>query len=186
MELRGKGDEVILRKCFKKVSTPKLVKAEPKNTGVSVPALTSSILNSALAPSKSSTSSINLSLKWVPISPISSSESMWRSRSATSFCPFIAAVNVDTILVFLSYTPLNSLPEPIGQLIGHVLMPRILSISSQSSKGSLASLSILLIKVKIGIWRITQTLKSLIVCFSTPLEPSITITGSHECTVGIL
>ena len=49
------------------------------------------------------------------------------------------------------------------------------SISSISSKGSLASLSILLIKVKMGIWRMTHTLNSLMVWASTPLEPSMTM-----------
>lgn len=31
--LRGSGEVVICRKCFRKVSTPKLVRADPKNTG---------------------------------------------------------------------------------------------------------------------------------------------------------
>ena len=38
----GSGEEVIARKCFRKVSTPKLVSADPKNTGDRRPALTSS------------------------------------------------------------------------------------------------------------------------------------------------
>ena len=65
----------------------------------------------------------------------------------------------------------------MGQLMGQVWIPRTSSISLISSKGSLASRSILLINVKIGIWRITQTLNSLMVCASTPLEPSMTITA---------
>ena len=48
-------------------------------------------------------------------------------------------------------TPLNSLPEPIGQFTGQVSMPNSVSISSNNSKVSLASRSILLINVKIGI-----------------------------------
>ena len=59
-ELRGSGDVVISRKCCKNVSTPKLVRAEPKNTGVRSPACTFARSNSALAPSRSSTSSSNL------------------------------------------------------------------------------------------------------------------------------
>ena len=38
VELRGSGDVVILRKCLRNVSTPKLVRAEPKKTGVRSPA----------------------------------------------------------------------------------------------------------------------------------------------------
>lgn len=44
-------------------------------------------------------------------------------------------------------------------------------------------------KVKMGIWRITHTLNSLMVCASTPLEPSITMTAESAAikgTVGIL
>ena len=65
----------------------------------------------------------------------------------------------------------------MGQLIGQVAIPSSLSISSKSSNMSPASLSILLIKVKIGIFRITQTLKSFLVCASTPLDASMTITA---------
>ena len=43
----------IERKCLRKVSTPKLVRADPKNTGDNSPRLTSSWSNSALAPSSS-------------------------------------------------------------------------------------------------------------------------------------
>ena len=38
----GSGGVVIFKKCSKKVSTPKFVRAEPKNTGESCPLLTSS------------------------------------------------------------------------------------------------------------------------------------------------
>ncbi len=41
----------------------------------------------------------------------------------------------------------------------------------------MASRSILLINVKIGIWRMVHTLNSFRVCASTPLEASITITA---------
>ena len=40
----GSGEVVIFRKCFRKVSTPKFVSAEPKNTGESSPLLTSSMI----------------------------------------------------------------------------------------------------------------------------------------------
>lgn len=53
----GRGGVVIFRKCSKKVSTPKLVRADPKKAGDSFPVLTFSISNSSLAPSSSSMSS---------------------------------------------------------------------------------------------------------------------------------
>ena len=55
----GSGEEVIFKKCSRKVSTPKLVRAEPKNTGESSPRFTNSWSNSSLAPSKSSISSLS-------------------------------------------------------------------------------------------------------------------------------
>ena len=96
---------------------------------------------------------------------------------AISFCPPMAAVNVVMVLSWRSYTPLKFFPQPIGQLIGQVRIPSTFSISSISSNGSLASRSILLIKVKIGMPLITQTLNSLMVWASTPLEPSMTMTA---------
>ena len=48
---------------------------------------------------------------------------------------------------------------------------------SISSKGSRASRSILLMKVKMGICRSVQTLNSLMVCASTPLAASMTMTA---------
>ena len=44
-EILGRGEVVILRKCSRKVSTPKFVRAEPKNTGVMFPLLTCSWSN---------------------------------------------------------------------------------------------------------------------------------------------
>ena len=54
---RGRGAVVICRKCSRKGSTPKLVRAEPKNTRESLPWRTRSMSNSAAAPSSSSISS---------------------------------------------------------------------------------------------------------------------------------
>ena len=65
----------------------------------------------------------------------------------------------------------------MGQLQAYVSMPSSFSNSSSSSNGSRASRSILLIKVKIGIWRMAQTLKSFRVCGSTPFAPSMTMTA---------
>ena len=46
-----------------------------------------------------------------------------------------------------------------------------------SSNGSRASRSSLLMKVKIGMWRMAQILKSLRVCGSMPLAASMTMTA---------
>ena len=76
-----------------------------------------------------------------------------------------------------SYTPLNSLPEPMGQFMGYVSIPSTCSISSRRSKGFCASLSILLMKVKMGMPRMVHTLNSFLVWFSTPLAASMTMTA---------
>ena len=47
MAFLASGEVVIFRKCFRNVSTPKFVSAEPKNTGESCPLSTSSWSNSA-------------------------------------------------------------------------------------------------------------------------------------------
>ena len=57
-------------------------------------------------------------------------------------------------------------------------MPRMFSISSIRSKGSRASRSILLMKVKMGMCRRVQTLNSLMVWASTPLAASMTMTAA--------
>ena len=56
-------------------------------------------------------------------------------------------------------------------------MPSSRSTSSQRSRGSLVSRSILLMKVKMGMCRMAQTRKSLRVWGSTPLAPSMTMTA---------
>ena len=58
---RGRGGVVRRKKLSKKGSTPKLVRAEPKNTGDSLPWRTLSRSNSYPAPSSSSTSSFKVS-----------------------------------------------------------------------------------------------------------------------------
>ena len=56
-------------------------------------------------------------------------------------------------------------------------MPSTCSISSSSSSGGRPRRSILLMNVKIGMPRIRQTWKSLIVCGSTPLTLSMSMTA---------
>ena len=57
----GRGVCVSFRKFWRNISTPKFVSAEPKKTGESIPASTSSRSNGLPAPSRSSTSSMSLS-----------------------------------------------------------------------------------------------------------------------------
>ena len=66
---------------------------------------------------------------------------------------------------------------PIGQVIGAHWMPSTDSTSSSRSIGSRPSRSSLLMKVKIGVWRIRQISISLMVRSSTPLAQSITISA---------
>jgi len=67
---------------------------------------------------------------------------------------------------------------PSGQVTGAQVILSTSSISASSSKGSRTSRSILLTKVMIGVLRSRQTSSSLIVCASTPLAASITITAA--------
>ena len=73
--------------------------------------------------------------------------------------------------------PLNAWPDPVGQVIGATSSARVEAISSSSSIGSLASRSILLMKVTIGTSRRRQISNSLRVRASMPLAASITITA---------
>ena len=83
------GVVVIFKKCCKKNSTPKFVSAEPKNTGVSSPARTSSKSNSALAPSKSAISSSRRPAASSPIAAQSASASFAiTSLASPSLVPF--------------------------------------------------------------------------------------------------
>ncbi|MOA46025.1 hypothetical protein D3C78_1684850 [compost metagenome] len=66
---------------------------------------------------------------------------------------------------------------PIGQVIGAQRIFSTLSTSSSSSSESRTSRSYLFMKVTIGVLRRRQTLSSLMVCSSTPLAASITISA---------
>ena len=67
---------------------------------------------------------------------------------------------------------------PIGQVTGAQSIFSTDSISSRMSTGSRTSRSILLTKVMIGVLRRRHTSSSLMVCASTPLAASITITAA--------
>ncbi len=67
---------------------------------------------------------------------------------------------------------------PSGQVTGAQSIRSTDSISANRSNGSRTSRSSLLTKVMIGVARSRQTSSSLIVCASTPLAASITITAA--------
>ena len=67
---------------------------------------------------------------------------------------------------------------PSGQVTGAQSIFSTDSISSSSANGSRTSRSSLLTKVMIGVARSRHTSSSLIVCASTPLAASITITAA--------
>ncbi len=66
---------------------------------------------------------------------------------------------------------------PIGQVTGAHSIFSTDSTSSSSSSGSRVSRSILFMNVTIGVSRMRHTSSSLIVCDSTPLAASITISA---------
>jgi len=66
---------------------------------------------------------------------------------------------------------------PMGQVIGAHCISSTDSISSNNSIGDLPSRSSLLMKVRMGVSRMRHTCSSLMVCASTPLTESITITA---------
>jgi hypothetical protein len=67
---------------------------------------------------------------------------------------------------------------PIGHVTGAQSIDSTDSISSSSDSGSRTSRSSLLTKVMIGVSRSRHTSSSLMVCSSTPLAASITITAA--------
>ena len=66
---------------------------------------------------------------------------------------------------------------PIGQDSGTHSICSLSSMSARMSSGSRPSRSSLLMKVMIGVLRIRQTSMSLVVCASTPLAESITMSA---------
>ena len=70
----------------------------------------------------------------------------------------------------------------MGQLTGQERMPSTFSSSSISSNGSRPARSSLLTKVKMGMERMRHTLNSLMVCSSTPLALSMSITALSAAT----
>ena len=136
--------------------------------------------SSSPAISRSSISDLKIS-RWPGMSMLSSAgSSMPDTVSVTMDAPWslFSLSKSITLLVSLSYTPSKSPSVPIGQLMGTDLMPSTFSSSSMRSNGFLVARSILFMNVNIGIPRLRQTWKSLIVCASTPFAPSSTMTAA--------
>ena len=104
------------RNSSRKGSTPKVVRAEPKNTGDREPLRTASMSNSRPAPS-SSTSSRRMAAFFSPSSSSRAGSSRATSMALT-FLP-LASPEKNRMRDFSrSYTPWNSLPQPMGQFMG--------------------------------------------------------------------
>ena len=101
-DILARGEVVIFRKCSRKVSTPKFVRAEPKNTGVSSPLLTSSWSKSALAPSRSSISSRSCSFCSGSITSSARLSFSGISSIIPSFVPFWVSEKVRIFFVLRS------------------------------------------------------------------------------------
>ena len=157
--------------------TPKLLMPEPKNTGDCRPARNSSRSNGELAPRIKSTSR-----RSADISSGNNSSSRGLSRptmfSLSSLRRSSPGVKRTRRSCCKSNTPRKVLPMPIGQLTGAQSIFSTDSISSSNSTGSRTSRSILLTKVMMGVLRRRQTSSSLMVCVSTPLAASITMTAA--------
>ena len=94
--------------------------------------------------------------------------------TTSSSSALVLAVNNLKLLSCKLYTPLNSLPLLIGQVIGCKEIFNSASISSIKSNLFLPSRSILLINTMTGVARILHTSINLLVCGSTPFTLSIT------------
>ena len=101
-EFLGSGEVVSFKKSFKNGSTPKFVRADPKNTGVNSPFLTFSKSNSSPAISNSSTSSINLLCRSSPRSSLNLGSSKSPVIVETSLCPWFPPSNKCIVFVALS------------------------------------------------------------------------------------
>ena len=133
-----------VRRASNSDCTPKLLTAEPKNTGVCFPARYS-WQHRRRARRRTSSMSVRSSSAWVPISH--------RRASLSSPLMFSGALlglrveEADGVVVEV-ITPRKRLPMPIGRVIGAHWMPSTDSISSSRSIGSLPSRSSLLMKVQ--------------------------------------
>ena len=171
----GRGGGVMRRNASRNGSTPKFVSAEPKNTGLSVPARTSSMSNSRPAPS-SSTSSRSWAARRAHEHLV---DQPGIERDLHFFRALLARdareeQNLALLAVIDALKLLAAADRPVD---GVGLDAQLLFQLVEQIERILASRSSLLMKVKIGMWRMAQTLKSLRVCGSTPFAPSMTMTA---------
>ena len=174
---RGCGGGAHSTSAFRISCTPKLLMPEPKNTGDCRPARNSARSNGELALRISSTS-----WRSAGISPGNSASSRGLARpsmsSASSVRRSSPGVKRTSRSCRRSNTPRKVLPMPIGHVTGAQSIRSTDSISSSSASGSRTSRSILLTNVMMGVARSRHTSSSLIVCASTPLAASITMTAA--------
>jgi hypothetical protein len=120
LSTRASGVGVRRRNSLRNGSTPKLVSADPKKTGDSSPRSTRPRSNSSAAPSSSSISSDS----WLCSAGVSSasrrSSPSSASISSTIFTPLArpSLWKASTLRLSRSNTPLNALPQPMGQFMG--------------------------------------------------------------------
>ncbi len=153
--------------------TPKLVRAEPTNTGEVIPA------RNVSGSWEASTASSR------PISSIAADQALPSSSAALSADisssgaiaePRTVRVKRVNVPSRRSMTPRKSPEMPTGHVTGVGFRPICSSISSRSSRGSLPGRSYLLRKVITGSPRSRQTSKSFKVWGSMPFAESSTIT----------
>ncbi len=170
---RGDGAGASSTMASSRWRTPKLVSAEPANTGVDSPARNDGMSTSASIALSSSVSSVLL----VQAAPSSeAARSAGTSSSGAIWLPRAVRVNRVKTSVRRSITPRRSPNEPTGQVAGVGRRPICASIWSSSSNGSMPGRSSLLRNVITGRLRERQTSNSFSVCGSMPLAESSTIT----------
>ena len=172
MSTRGFGAGAISMTASSNMRTPKLVIAEPTNTGVDSPARNDSTSTSASIASSSEQLSIAVVHAFPSSSAARSTETI---SSGASDEPRAVRVKRMYSPVRRSMTPRKSPGIPTGHVAGVGRSPICFSTSSRSSKGSRPGRSNLLKKVMTGKLRERHTWKSFSVCGSMPFAVSSTM-----------
>ena len=173
-EWREPGAGARSTSVFKISRTPKLLMAEPKNTGDWRPAKNSFRSKAGMAFLTKSTSA-KASSNASPKRSFRDGSSRARIVLESSVTRSSPALKRRIWWLMISITPAKDLPIPTGQVKGTTDMPKAVSISSIRSRGLLTSRSILLMNVTNGVCRARHTSIKRRVCGSTPLAASITI-----------
>ena len=153
---RGAGDGAKSTTASSRSRTPKLVSADPKNTGVTSPARNP--LRSISVPSASSSSNSSLA----SCQPLvdGSTWSIGDLCSSDSVAPWAVRSYLMKVFESRSTIPFRSPGTPTGHDIGVGSSCNIFSISSMSSSGGRPGRSHLLTKVRMGTSRCRQTSNS--------------------------